>query len=69
MESREKAVICNALVEAVGIDHYRAAYERCLTSPRFGTLEALASHGGAQWCRLVKAAAKLAANPRTRATI
>jgi hypothetical protein len=68
-DSRYKGEISNALVETVGFDGLTAAYDRCTTSARFAVLEAIASHGNSQWSRLVKAVAKVAKNPNTRASL
>ena len=65
--------IKNALVETFQFEGYEAAFEICKTSPRFGTLEALAGSVGdfdsENWQVLVRFAAKLAYNPSTRAMI
>jgi hypothetical protein len=60
-------VVQNALVEAFGFESYPEKWASCLKSPRFRTLLAFASHGNAQWDRLVRAAAKVANNPKTNA--
>ena len=57
----------NALVDSFGADGYKAAYARCETSPRFGTLVSIAGwHGNLAFCQLIYAAKKLADNPKTR---
>ena len=61
-------VVGHALAKTFEIDGYKAAYESCLTSPRFGTLLALAGHSD-QFDRLVIAAAKVANNPATKANL
>jgi hypothetical protein len=59
----------NALYDVYGdLETARAKYEACLTSPRFGTLLAIAGHESA-FGRLKIAAVKIANNPATRAQI
>ena len=63
-------VILNALYQVYGdLDTAYAQYEVCLTSPRFGTLLAIAGHGQSAFARLQVAATKIANNPATRAQI
>ena len=63
-------VIKNALVVTYGHDGYKEAFDRCQTSKRFCTLESLASHEGDEWFAvLVRFAAVVAKNPKTRAGI
>lgn len=70
LEDRQKNKIGNALVVSFGIEGYKAAYERCSTSKRFASLIAIAGHDTDEaWERLIKAAKKLADNPKTRAQI
>ena len=62
--------IKNALVKTYGIDGYKEAFERCQTSKRFGTLEAIANHDSDEafeW--LIRASAKIAENPKTKAQL
>ena len=62
--------IKNALVESFGSENYRAAYAQVIQSPRFGTLAALAGHGGDEaFQRLIIAALKLAKTPKTKAML
>jgi hypothetical protein len=66
VNSSDKAVIYNAMVEVFGYDEslpLRAAVE---SSPRYASLLAMAGNG-LQWDRLKKALQKVAKNPKTRA--